>query len=432
MAKTKTKPAAPVERAAKTTKLAVEVWPVDRPKPYGRNPRVISESAVEKVAASIQRYGWRQPIVVNGSGVILAGHTRLMAARSMRLASVPVHVARGLTPQEESAYRLADNRVADESEWDMDKLAIELRDLPGDLPLGFDADELARILADELPPEDDAELPEVGSDADAVSKRGEIYALGPHRLMCGDATSPEDWHSLMGNEEADVCFTSPPYGAAKVAKLRDHYERGKSKRGSFYQDHDDDPGQWLDLMRRWYGCVAPRVELVICNVQMLADNKRSMIEWLHDHRASLIDVAVWDKVNAAPQMAANVMSNAFEFMFLLGGNGSRSVPFADFHGTIKNVVRIDPRTEQNENAETHRAVMPTALALWALRDLCPKAKTVVEPFAGTGTTIIAAAQTMRVCRAMELSPAYCDVIRRRWGRYASANQLDAGAGALDG
>jgi DNA modification methylase len=123
-------------------------------------------------------------------------------------------------------------------------------------------------------------------------------------------------------------------------------------------------------------------------------------------------VIVWDKINAAPQMQSNVLSNAFEFCFVFGGNGSRSVPFANFHGTVANVLRIDPRG-QNENADVHRAVFPLAVPTWFMGTLHTKAATVADPFLGSGTTMVAAQNLGRKCYGIEISPGYCAVILER-------------------
>lgn len=210
-----------------------------------------------------------------------------------------------------------------------------------------------------------------------------------------------------------MCFTSPPYGAANVAKLRDHYVPGAAKRESFYDQHEDNPDSWPALMAGWYAAFRPVCECVICNVQMLADNKRDLVRWLADRIEDLVDVIVWDKVNGAPQMQAAVLTNVYEFIFVMGGNGSRAIPFADWHGTVGNVVRVDPRGK-NDNADKHRAVMPLELPAWVMQTLCPEAKTIAEPFCGSGTTLIAAEQLGRKCYGMEISPAYCDVIVKRW------------------
>ena len=255
------------------------------------------------------------------------------------------------------------------------------------------------------------EVPE--PPVDPITKPGDLWVLGDHRLLCGDSTKNEDVARLMAGAKADLCFTSPPYGAGNVAKLRDHYVRGATKRVSFYDQHEDDPESWPSLMAGWYDAFRPVSECVVCNVQMLADNKRALVAWLAERAADLCDVIVWDKINAAPQMQANVLSNAFEFCFVFGGNASRAIPFADFHGTLSNVLRLDPRGK-NDQADKHRAVFPVELPAWFIQTLCKEARSVVDPFCGTGTTLIAAEQLGRKCYGMEISPQYCDVIVARW------------------
>ena len=207
--------------------LQIEMRLLDRIRPYPGNPRV-NDHAVDAVAASIREYGWRAPIVVDGEGVIVCGHTRLKAARKLGLSEAPVHVARDLTPEQVRAYRLADNRSAENADWDYDLLPMELsalRNADYDLSLiGFSGEELSRYLApdeqtagaDGADPDEEPEPP-----VNPISKRGEVYRLGSHRLVCGDNGSAEDMAKLAGGERFDLCFTSPPYmqqrdyGAAK-------------------------------------------------------------------------------------------------------------------------------------------------------------------------------------------------------------------------
>lgn len=190
--------------------MKVELIEIGRVIPYARNPRK-NEAAIAKVAASIKEYGFRQPIVVDEEMVIIAGHTRLQAAQTLALKKVPVHVATGLTPAQIKAYRLADNRTHEDAEWDEELLAIELgelNDLGFDLDLtGFDAIELEELLdgaAMDGLTEDDAipEAPEV-----PVSKEGDIWLLGDHKLICGDSTKAKTMKALMGDELADMVFT---------------------------------------------------------------------------------------------------------------------------------------------------------------------------------------------------------------------------------
>ena len=277
-----------------------------------------------------------------------------------------------------------------------------MTDLADEAGLYQDDSDAAKIEEDEVP-----EPP-----VDPITKSGDLWILGDHRLLCGDSTKADDVERLMAGAKADLCFTSPPYGAGN-AHLRDHYVRGSAKRESFYDQHEDDPDSWPSLMAGWYDAFRPVSECVVCNVQMLADNKRALVAWLAERAGDLCDVIVWDKVNAAPQMQANVLSNAFEFCFVFGGNASRAIPFADFHGTLSNVLRLDPRGK-NDHADKHRAVFPLELPAWFIQTLCREARSVVDPFCGTGTTLIAAEQLGRKCYGMEISPQYCDVIVKRW------------------
>ena len=188
--------------------------PIDKLVPYARNPRR-NEDAIATVAASLAEFGWRQPIIVDEDKVIVVGHTRYEAAKRLGMTSVPVHVAHGLTPAQLRAYRLMDNRSHQNASWDDELLKFELADLKldeFDLALtGFEDDELARLLA-ETPAEglvDEDEIPE--PPARPVTRRGDLWLLGDHRLLCGDSTSAEDVTWLMNGEHAALFATDPPY-----------------------------------------------------------------------------------------------------------------------------------------------------------------------------------------------------------------------------
>jgi len=193
------------------SELVVCAWPIDRPIPYARNSRKIPQRAIDKVAASIKAFGFRQAIVVDKDGVITCGHTRWLAAKKLGLREVPVHVAENLTPAQVKAYRLMDNRSHQETDWDLDLLGPELEDLKGldfDLALtGFDQREIDALLLgpngaeDDLPP-----LPDV-----PTAKTGDLWLLGPHRLQCGDSTNAADVSRLMNGEKARLFASDPPY-----------------------------------------------------------------------------------------------------------------------------------------------------------------------------------------------------------------------------
>ena len=194
--------------------LSIEWWPIARPLPYARNPRLAPEAAITKVAASLAEYGWRQPIVVDAQGVIIAGHTRLLAAKRLGLERVPVHVATDLTQQQVKAYRLADNRTAEETSWDLELLPLEiaeLADLGYDLGvLGFDPEELVKLgFAATEGITDPDEVPE--APVEPTTKAGELIILGDHRLLCGDATDAAHVSRLMNGQRAALMATDPPY-----------------------------------------------------------------------------------------------------------------------------------------------------------------------------------------------------------------------------
>ena len=195
--------------------LAVELRPTASITPYARNPRV-NDPAVDAVAASIREFGFRQAIVIDAAGVIVVGHTRWKAARKLGLAKVPVHVARDLTATQAKAYRIADNKTAGLATWDAELLPLELNDLKAadfDLKLmGFTDAELDQLLQPATPiglTDPDA-IPEPPKKA--ITKPGDLWLLGEHRVLCGDSTKADDVEGLMGGEKADFIFTDPPYG----------------------------------------------------------------------------------------------------------------------------------------------------------------------------------------------------------------------------
>ncbi|MGB2824023.1 MAG: ParB N-terminal domain-containing protein, partial [Phycisphaerae bacterium] len=199
--------------------MEVKLVKIDDIKPYESNPR-INDPAVDAVAASLREFGFRQPIVVDEAGVIIVGHTRWKAAKKLGLAKVPVHVARDLTPEQIKAYRIADNQTASIAEWDYELLPIELKDLQAadfDLDLlGFDTEALAQLLdggvQDGLTDPDEVPAP----PDEAITRPGDLYILGNHRLLCGDSSKAEDVDRLLDGVPVHLVNTDPPYNV-KVA-----------------------------------------------------------------------------------------------------------------------------------------------------------------------------------------------------------------------
>lgn len=399
-------------------KLKIETWPIERLVEYARNPRKNDEQ-VERMKAAIKEFGFRIPLVAKSDGTLIDGHLRLKAARALGLTEVPVALADELTDTQVKAFRLLANQSANWASWDNDLLKLEIEELEADgfdcEMIGFDEETLEALGDAELAgaQEGEDDVPEVQEKA--TTRKGDVWLLGEHRLMCGSSTNAEDVAALMNGSTAEVCITSPPYGASESAKLRDHYQRGADKRQTFYDEHGDNADEWRALMNGFFGIAKDVSKSQFINVQMLAGNKRDLIGFLGDNASRLADVMIWDKSHGAPQMQANVLNNAFEFVLVFSGEGAtRAMPFSDFHGDKDNIIRIGHG--QNEFADVHRAVFPVEFPQELLR-IASNAQTIYEPFSGTGTTMIACETERRKCFAMELSQRYVDVAVRRWQNF---------------
>lgn len=393
--------------------MKIEYLPVASLHPYERNAKQHPPEQVEHIANSIREFGFRQPLVVDAENVVVIGHGRLLAAEKLGLDTVPVVRADDLSEAQIKALRLADNKT-NESGWDFTTLEAELDELSAEFDMAdFGFDEAGET--DETPQEAQEDDFDVDAPVEAKAKLGDIYQLGRHRLMCGDATSIGNIDKLMDGNIADIAITSPPYGESKSAKLRDHYVRGAQKRKSLYNDHEDNSDEWKDLIDGALNTMKAASNAQFINIQMLADNKRDLVRIIADHASELCDIIIWDKQNAAPQMQKNVLNNVFEFVFIFAReNASRAIPYASWHGDKNNVIRLPVGT--NEFADIHRAVFPVGFPA-AIMDISNEAKTVLDVFGGTGTTLIAAEQLNRNCYMMELDPHYCDVIIARWEQF---------------
>ncbi|MEP7366940.1 MAG: ParB N-terminal domain-containing protein, partial [Acidobacteriota bacterium] len=258
--------------------MEVALRPIQEIVPYARNARSIPPAAIDKVAASIREFGWRQPIVVDEKGVVVAGHTRLLGAQKLGLQEVPVHVATGLTDAQIKAYRLMDNRSHQESTWDDSLLAIELgelRDLAIDLSItGFDPAEVDDLFAlaggtDGLT--DDDAVPETPEKP--VSRPGDLWQCGPHLVICGDATCDSDRQRLLGDQQADLVFTDPPYNVGY---------QGYTEEKLTIQGDKMDPAAFAAFLERAFRSyrdgVKPGASLYICHASSCQREFQNAIE----------------------------------------------------------------------------------------------------------------------------------------------------------
>ena len=375
--------------------------------PYARNPRH-NENAVDKVAASIKEFGFRQPIVVDTENVIIAGHTRYLAAQKLGIDTVPVHVAEGLTDQQVKAYRIADNRVSQEAEWDYDMLKLELPEI-GELFTGFDQDEIDLLLAPE-PTEgltDEDAVPEIPEKP--ITVEGDIWILGNHRLMCGDSTSIDAVENLMDGQKANICFTSPPYNAGSM-----NVKGNKStdnKYGTFDDNQTDD--QFFDFLTSNLDCMFTVSDEIFYNIGLVQNNKKTIFQTVNHYGDKFKDVIYWKKKTAAPHIQKGIINNLVEFI-LCFGDGKRKFLNPQFsQGTYWNVIE-GGNASGNEFASIHKATFPVYLPENIINNFTGRNAIVIDCFGGTGTTVIACEKTNRNCRMMELDPKYCDVIVKRW------------------
>jgi DNA modification methylase len=387
--------------------------------PYANNARTHSDAQVAQIAASIREFGFNNPVLIDEQSSIIAGHGRVLAARKLELDSVPCIRLNHLSETQRRAYIIADNKLAMNAGWDDELLALEFEGLGEegfDLELtGFTLDEIAELspkITEGLTDED--AVPEVPETP--ITKLGDVWLLGKHRVMCGDSTSIDAVEKLMDGQKANMAFTSPPYNAGKSEALSGNTHSGDNKYGA-YQD-DKTQSEYLDLLIGFTNAWIGFCEFMAVNLQQLAGNKTSFVDYMATYKGNLIDVCIWDKGHAAPAMAKNVLSSRFEYILLITEkkNPSRAIPGANFRGTVSNVYN-GPPNRNNEFSKVHAATFPVGFPLWAIESFTSINAIVSDPFGGTGTTLIACEKTGRYARLMELDPKYVDVIVKRWQEF---------------
>lgn len=364
-------------------------------KEYSNNPR-LNDEAVEYVAKSIEEFGFKVPIIVDKDNVIVAGHTRKKAATRLGLKEVPVIVADDLNADQIKAFRLADNKVAEYSEWDMDLLMIELNDIEFEMEdFGFDDAEIEDI---EEAEEDDfeVEVPE-----EPKSKLGQIYQLGKHRLMCGDSTKQEDVDELMDGKKVDLFITDPPYNVSYTGKTKEMLTIENDEMA------DEDFRQFLvDAFKTADEVMKPGSAFYIWHADLEGYNFRGAckdIDW------QVRQCLIWVKNS----MVMGRQDYHWKHEPCLYGwkPGAAHKWEADRKQTT--VLEFD---RPNKNLE-HPTMKPIPLFDYQIKNNTVKGDNVLDLFGGSGTTLIACEQSGRESYTMELDPKYVDVIIKRWEEY---------------
>lgn len=395
--------------------MKVELIEIGRVVPYARNPRR-NEHAIAKVAASIKEYGFRQPIVVDEELVIIAGHTRLQAAQSLGLKKIPVHIATGLTLAQIKAYRLADNRTHEDAEWDEELLAIELGELDElgfDMDLtGFEAIELEKLLdgatMDGLT--DDDEVPEAPETP--VSKEGDVWLLGDHKLICGDSTKAKTMKKLMGEELADMVFTDPPYNVDYGQTMKDNL-RGKPRKikndnlgGEFKQFLTDACTEMVKVCKG---------ALYIC---MSSSELHTLFAAFNDAGGKWSTFIIWGKNHFT--MGRADYQRQYEPILYGWPDGNKHFWCGD--RSQSDLWHYDkPKTN-----DLHPTMKPVELVCRAVENSSKTKDIVLDSFGGSGTTLIACEKLKRQARLIELDPIFCDVIVKRWEEFTGNNAKLAG------
>jgi len=413
---------------------AIEMWPLDRLVPYERNPRTHSPDQVGKIAASIEQFGFNNPLLVDSQDGIIAGHGRLLAARKLGLGEVPVIVLDHLTDAQRRAYVIADNKLAELAGWDDELLALELATLDGeDFPLeaiGFTDQELAALLdgdpaegvqeaEDEVPPAPDA----------PITKRGDLWILGDHRLLCGDSTDSGEVERLMNGCRAALMNTDPPYGV------------------SYANDERPNPGAAKPLVANdGLKDEALQTFLETC-FRVAVDNalEKSAAWYLwHAHltqgffaaAAAAADVLlhrqiIW--VKPVLLLGRGQYHWKHEPCFMGWVRGHQPPDYGEGHGerTQTTVWEIGSVTQAERKEFNHATPKPVALFTIPIVKHTKPGEICYEPFAGSGPQFIAAEMTQRRCFGLEIDPVHCDVIVRRWETFTGLQAtLDDGGGTF--
>jgi DNA modification methylase len=392
------------------TYLQIEHWSVDRLIPYARNARTHSPEQVAQIAASIAEFGWTNPILVGADGVVIAGHARLLAARKLGISDVPVIVLDHLSDSQRRALVIADNRLALNAGWDEEMLRVELEALREDEfnldLLGFGVEEMDALLAEpeaEVPGNtDDDAVPETPETA--VTVPGDVWLLGDHRLLCGDATQIDAVEKVMAGGLADMVFTDPPYNVNYGATMKDKL-RGKKRKIA-----NDNLGDGFEQFLRDACTNILTVTKGAVYICMSSSELHTLQKAFRDAGGHWSTFVIWAKNTFT--VGRSDYQRQYEPIlygwkegsdhFWCGARDQGDVWF------VKKPVSND----------LHPTMKPVELVERAIRNSSKSRDTVLDPFGGSGSTLIACEKAGRQARLIELEPKYCDVIVRRYQEFS--------------
>ena len=395
----------------------IEFWPIERLRPYARNAKMHGADQVARIAASMARFGWTVPCMVGDDGELIAGHGRVLAATELGLAEVPVIRLGHLDEAERRAYRIADNKLTELGDWDEALLRDEVAGLLADdfdlSLLGFAEDELEALLQDPDLAEDGAaegedEVPE--PPADPVSVPGDLWRLGTHRLICGDSTSADVVATLLGDVRPLLMVTDPPYGVEYDPSWRNATGAAKTKRTG--KVLNDDRADWReawalfpgDVAYVWHGAL--HATTVADSLIAAGFDIRSQIIWAKDRLVLSRGDYHWQH-------------EPCWYAVKKRGKGH-------WAGDRKQTTLWQIANKDQDAETVHGTQKPVECMRRPILNNSSPGQAIYEPFMGSGTTLIAAETTGRVCYGIELNPAYVDVAITRW------QNMTGQSAALDG
>jgi DNA modification methylase len=403
--------------------LSIEYLPIDVVRPYPRNARTHSRAQIAQIAESIRAFGFTNPVLVDDHNEIIAGHGRLEAARSLGMEGVPAIRLPHLSAAQKRALRLADNKIAENAGWDLDLLAIELGDLSEmeldvDLTVtGFEVGEIDLVLGAASEADDPEQAPLPDRVAPPVTRRGDLWRLGPHHVLCGDARDPADYARLLDGRRADMGFTDPPYNVLIAGHVSG---KGRVVHREFAEACGEmSPETFRNFLAEALGLGARHSRdgaVWYCFIdwrhaeEMIAAGRRVFGSWLN--------LCVWAKTNGG---MGSLYRSQHELVFVFRAGRAQhrnNVQLGKFGRNRTNLWTYPGvnvfRPGRMEELSAHPTAKPVALVQDAILDVTARGARVLDPFLGAGATLLAAERAGRVACGLEIDPAYVDVAVRRW------------------
>ena len=406
-------------------------------KPYPRNARTHSKKQIHQIAASIKSFGFNNPILIDQYNKVIAGHGRLEAAKHLGIKTVPTVLLDHMSESQKKAYIIADNRLAELAEWDNEILAIELQHLleVDDLDIeviGFEIPEIDLIIEEAIQeddPEDDVFYPD--DEASVITKPGDLWSLGDHKLYCGDSLKNKSYSKLMGDEKASFCFTDAPYNVP----INGHVGNSGNIK------HRDFAMAFGEMNAKQFTEFLAKVFKLMCAYSKDGSIHCQCMDWRHMTeiqdagniaRYKLKNICVWVKDNGG---MGSFYRSRHEFVFIFKNGNAPHInniqlgKYGRYRTNVWEYAGVNTmRRDRMEELAMHPTVKPVVMIVDAIKDSSKPNDIILDPFGGSGSTLIASERTKRKARLIEIDPQYCDVIINRWQKLTGLDAINVNTG----